>query len=317
MPVGRITYMYLAPLTFEEFLDAYGYNQLINYLQQYSWEQVIPMALHEQLMSLFKEYIIIGGMPAAVYSWVNEHSLSQINQIHHDLLSSYRDDFAKYAVTLSLSHLEDFLIAIPKMLGNKIVFSHVNPNVTANLLKSALMLLNQARIAQRIYHTAANGVPLAAEINEKYFKVILLDVGLVSAMLHLRLDHIHQLSDINHINAGGLSEQVVGQLLSSIEPFYISPKLYYWTREQKNSNAEIDYLIQNGTTIVPIEVKSGSSGSLKSLHLFMQLKQLSKAMRINAALPSKVLVDTKTHSGQIKYQLYSLPFYLIEQIYRL
>ena len=68
MPVGRITYMHLTPLTFEEFLDAYGYQQLLIYLQQYSWEQTIPIALHEQLMGLFKEYLIIGGMPAATYS---------------------------------------------------------------------------------------------------------------------------------------------------------------------------------------------------------------------------------------------------------
>lgn len=317
MPVGRITYMHLGPLTFEEFLEAYGQKSLLDYLQQFSWEQTIPSVLHEQLMHLFKEYLVIGGMPAAVYSWVNEKSLERVNQIHHDLLASYRDDFSKYAGKLSLSRLEEMLIAIPKMLGDKMVFSQVNQDVPAIALKSALKLLCQARIAHKTFNTAGNGVPLAAEINDKFFKVIFLDVGLVSALLNLRLDKIHQITDINFINSGGLSEQVVGQLLNSIEPFYVAPALYYWVREKKNANAEIDYLLQQGATILPIEVKSGSTGSLKSLHLFMELKKLSKALRINADVPSQVLVQTKTHQEPIQYRLYSIPFYLTEQIHRL
>jgi len=317
MPVGRITYMHLGPLTFEEFLEAYGKKQLIDYLQQYTWEQAIPLVLHEQLIGLFKEYLIIGGMPAAVYSWVSEKSLEEVKRIHHDLLASYRDDFSKYAGKLSLSRLEEVLMAIPKMLGEKMVWSRVNKDVPATTLKSALNLLCQARIALKTFNTAGNGVPLAAEINEKFFKVIFLDVGLVSAMLHLRLDTVYQMTDSNLINLGGISEQVVGQLLSSLEPFYITPMLYYWVREQKNANAEIDYLLQQGTQILPIEVKSGNTGRLKSLHLFMALKKLSRALRINASPPSQVFVQTKTHDSSIEYQLYSIPFYLTEQIHRL
>ncbi len=317
MPVGRITYLHLGPLTFEEFLDAYGEKQLMTYLQQFSWEQHIPAVLHEQLMSLFKEYLVIGGMPAAVYSWVSEKSLEQVNLIHHDLLASYRDDFAKYAGKLPLSRLDEMLIAIPAMLGEKMVFSRVNKEVPSAVLKSALNLLCQARIARKTLNTAGNGVPLAAEINEKFFKVIFLDVGLVSALLHIRLDNLYKIADINFINSGGLAEQVVGQLLSSLEPYYMSPALYYWVREKKNSSAEIDYLLQQGTNILPIEVKSGSTGSLKSLHLFMALKKLTHALRINADVPSQVLVQTKTHQEQIQYRLYSLPFYLTEQIHRL
>ena len=317
MPVGRITYMHLGPLTFEEFLEAQGKNQMLDYLQQFSWETTIPIVLHEQLMSLFKEYLVIGGMPAAVYSWINEKSLVRVNQIHYDLLASYRDDFSKYAGKLSLSRLEDMLKAIPKMLGEKMVFSRINKDVSTLALKSALNLLCQARIAHRSYSTAGNGVPIAAEINDKFFKVIFLDVGLVSAMLNLTLDKVFQIEDINFINSGGLSEQVVGQLLATLEPFYVAPSLYYWVREKKNASAEIDYLLQQGTSILPIEVKSGSTGSLKSLHLFMELKQLPHALRINADTPSQVLVQTKTHQKPIKYKLYSIPFYLTEQIHRL
>ena len=317
MPVGRTTYMHLGPLTFEEFLEAKNQLQLLIYLQQFSWDQSIPLALHEQLMGLFKEYLIIGGMPAAVYSWVAEQSLDRVHQIHHDLLASYRDDFAKYAGRLPLSRLEEMLFAIPKMLGEKMVFSRVNKDFPAMALKAALNLLSQARLAQRVSNTAGNGVPLAAEKSEKIFKVIFLDVGLVSALLNLRLDVIYPIQDINLVSAGALSEQVVGQLLASIEPYYVEPSLFSWVREEKNANAEIDYLLQQGNIILPVEVKSGSTGRLKSLHLFVQLKQLSAALRINADLPSQVRVQTKTHQGPVEYQLYSLPFYLLEQLKRL
>jgi len=317
MPVGRITYMHLEPLTFEEFLDANKKTQLVNYLQNFNWQEPIPLALHLQLMDLFKEYLIIGGMPAAVYSWTEQNSLLKISQIHHDLLGTYRDDFAKYAGKIALSHLDDLLVSIPKMLGDKFVFSRVNKEIQTATLKAGLTLLCQARIAHKVFATAGNGTPLAAEVNDKFFKVIFLDVGLVSGMLNLKLDKIHDILDINLINSGGISEQVAGQLLRSLEPFFVAPALFYWMREQKNSNAEIDYLIQHGNEIVPIEIKSGSTGSLKSLHLFMALKKLSRALRINSDLPSIVNVKTKTHREEIEYKLYSLPFYLIGQIHRL
>ena len=99
-----------------------------------------------------------------------------------------------------------------------------------------------------------------------------MDTGLVSSLLNLQLHEIKQLSDINLINQGGLSEQVVGQLLRSMTPFYLEPQLYYWTHVKAGTNAEIDYLIQNGMRYIPIEVKSSTTGSLKSLHYFMSEK---------------------------------------------
>lgn len=317
MPVGRIAYMHLGPLTFEEFLDAYHKQALIDYLHHFSWETAIPHALHQQLMDLFKEYLIVGGMPAAVYAWVNEQSLARVNEIHHNLLGSYRDDFSKYAGRLSLNRLEEVLISIPKMLGEKFVFSHVNRDIPTPALKSALHLLCQARIATKILRAAGNGIPLAAEISENFFKVIFLDVGLVSALLNLRLDQLYRMQDINLINAGGLSEQVIGQLFRSIEPYYIPPALFYWAREEKNANAELDYLLQQGTNVLPVEIKSGNTGGLKSLHLFMSLKNLKKAVRINADIPSKMNIHAKTHQCTTQYDLYSLPFYLTEQLHRL
>jgi hypothetical protein len=204
------------------------------------------------------------------------------------------------------------------MLGQKFVFSRVNKQVQSSVMKKMLALLEKARVSHRVYGSAANGVPLAAEIKEKYFKEIFLDVGLCSGALGLNLNKINTINQFTIINNGGIAEQVVGQLLRTINPFYVEPILYCWNRETPGSSAEIDYIIQYGNTVIPIEVKAGSTGSLKSLHLFMKLKNFGVAIRINSDIPTKTNVEINFHSdGSIKYQLLSIPFYLIGRIYQL
>ena len=179
-------------------------------------------------------------------------------------------------------------------------------------------LLTKAKVCQKVKASHANGVPILSELNEKAFKAIFLDVGLVSSQLGVRLNKLNQLHDINLVNSGAIAEQVVGQLLQTVEPFYVEPSLCYWVRERKSSNAELDYLIQHGINIIPIEVKSGNAGTLKSLHVFMNEKQLSTAVRINSDTLSLTKVDVKIHQEQqVKYNLLSIPFYMISQIHRL
>ena len=318
MPVGRISYMHLEPLSFEEFLLANEKHSLWEYVTKYDLNAEIPLAIHEQLTTLFKEYVLIGGLPAAVASWTSEHSLNKINQIHHDLLATYRDDFAKYRGGIALERLDETMMAIPKMLGQKFKFSTVNATINATTIKQVLNLLHKARISHAVMSTAANGVPLGAEIKENYFKEIFLDTGLCCAALGLNLNQINTTHEIILINNGGIAEQVAGQLLRTIDPPYIEPALYYWRREEKGSSAEIDYIIQHGNQIIPIEVKAGSTGGLKSLHQFMKLKKLDFAIRINSDFPSKTNVNIKDHAGNtIKYTLLSMPFYLMGQIHRL
>lgn len=318
IPVGRISYMYLEPFSFEEFLLAKKKEQLYKYLHTYTLNLAIPQILHEQLDELFKEYVIIGGMPAAVKSWVTEQSLDRINQISHDLLGTYRDDFGKYRGHLPIERLDEILAGIPLQLGQKFIYSRINKAANTVSIKQALTLLNKAMVAHKINNTAANGAPLGAEVNEKYFKEIFLDVGLCSTSLGLILHQIKSTHEISLINRGGVAEQVVGQLLRTINPPYIEPALYYWHREKKGSEAEIDYVIQHRNQVVPIEVKAGSIGSLKSLHLFMSLKRLPLALRINSDFPSVTQVNVKDHKGkQVEYNLLSLPFYLLGQINRL
>jgi predicted AAA+ superfamily ATPase len=181
-----------------------------------------------------------------------------------------------------------------------------------------LSLLNKARISHQVISSASNGVPLAAEINDKYFKEIFIDVGLCSAQLGLTMDEIQSTKEINLINKGGIAEQAAGQILRSIFPYYIDPALFCWMRMTPSSSSEVDYILQHKSKIIPIEIKAGATGSLKSLHYFMGIKKFDFAIRINSDYPSIVDVNVKdTLGNQVRYKLLSIPFYLMAQIHRL
>lgn len=318
MPVGRVNYLYLEPMSFQEFILAAGQNNLLKFLENYQLTDIIPQIIHERLWELMREYLIVGGMPAAVASWLKTRSLLKVSQIQHDLLASYRDDFAKYKGRISNEILEDTLKTVPKLLGKKFKYSNVNSEVQAIAIKKALNLLCKARICYKVHNSSGNGIPLASETGAKSFKVILLDTGLVSSLLGLSLTDILEPKDLHLINHGGIAEQAAGQLLRTVRLSFQEPLLYYWLREEKTSAAEIDYLIQHKNKIIPIEVKAGSTGTLRSLHLFMGLKGYKKAVRINSDLPSITNVQTTIHTGEkINYELISIPLYLTEQINRL
>lgn len=308
MPVGRVSFAYIEPLSFEEFLQAYSKQASVDYLTSWNLGDKIPEVLHHQLLGLFREYTIVGGMPAAVANWVSQQSPSALSQVHRDLLASYRNDFSKYSGKMNTQRLEEAMVAVPRFLGQKFVFRNVNPDVHSDAIKQAIDLLNLARVCHRVQCSASNGVPLGSETRTKFFKEIFLDIGLACALLDLSLAHLHRIDDLTLINSGAIAEQIVGQLLRTLNPFYIEPSLFYWQREEEGSQAEVDYVIQHGPVIVPIEVKAGGSGKLKSLHLFMKLKKLKTAVRIYSGMP---LQDNHGHT------LISIPFYLTGQLRRL
>ncbi len=318
MPVGRISYMYLEPFSFEEYLLAQKRDELVAQIKEFSWSSGISDFSHEKLLSLFKEFVIVGGMPAAVQTWNTTRSFSDVSQVHNDILHTYRDDFGKYSGRIPPQRLQEVLTMVPRCLGEKFVYSTVNPNERIPVIKEALDLLSQAKVCHKISATSANGVPLGAELLKSYLKVILLDVGLSSSDLGLSLTELLSVDELDLINKGAIAEQVVGQLLRTINPMYQESTLYYWLNTEKTSSAEVDYVIQHGSKVVPIEVKAGASGKLKSLHQFMKLKGLSIAVRINSTLPGLSEVNLKDTQGDpVKYQLRSLPFYLIGELHRL
>lgn len=318
MPVGRIGYLYLEPLSFEEFLDATENHRLRDYIRNYEWNSDIPDAIHMQLIRLIKEYLIVGGMPSAVLSWATKKDPNILNQIQYDLLTTYREDFSKYKGRLPLGRLEDIMNSIPRQLGKKFVYSHANSQTSSVPLKQALELLAKARVCHCILSTSANGLPLGAEINGKFLKMILLDCGLCCTSLGFSLHQLASISEIALINRGAMAEQLAGQILRTINAAYVDPTLYYWHREKLNSSAEVDYIIQHEDRVVPIEVKAGTTGSLKSLREFIKEKKTPLAVRVNSDKPSVAIAQIADQTTPpLEYKLISLPFYLLGQVHRL
>jgi len=288
-----------------------------DFLNVYQWEP-IPVAIHEQCLGYLREYTLVGGLPAAVFTWLEEKSLVAVSKVQHDILMTYRNDFARYKGRLDMSLFDTVFSAIPKSVGKKIVYHQISQDHQAVTIKKILHLLDKARVIHMVRAVAGNGIPLAAEANDKFNKVICLDVGLMTASLGVSLTDLKSIDEMSFINKGAIAEQLVGQLLRTIEPFYIEPDLYYWQRMQPASNAEVDYLTQYKITILPIEVKAGTKGAMQSLHLFMGLKKLPKAIRFSTELPSKMSINTKTSLGDLaQYELYCLPIYMVGQLKRL
>ncbi len=318
MPVGRIRYLHLEPMSFKEFLWALGETMLAEHLAVIGLQAALPEPIHDRLLQLLREYMLVGGMPAAVEAYRRDRSLLSCARVHEDLLTTYRDDFAKYAPRVAQERLAKVMQAVPRQLGKKFKYVSVDRDERSVALRQAFDLLTKARVCHRVQATAATGIPLGAEANDRQFKAIFLDVGLVSAALGLSSDPTIDVESLVLANEGALAEQVVGQMLRLLEPPFKEPELYYWAREERGSEAELDYVIQHRAKVLPIEVKAGSTGSLKSLHGFMSQRQLPIAVRFNASPPSIVDLDVRVKDGrQATYKLLSLPLYMVSEAPRI
>lgn len=321
MPVGRIEYLHLGPMQFEDFLSALGHSELVQYFQQLTLKDVVetglPEVVHKKCMNLLKQYWIIGGLPEAIAQFVLTNDYSDVSRIQQNIVATYRDDFNKYSHGKLKGIVQMVFDRLPVMTGKKFKYANVSRNHRAAELGDALQHLCLARVATKITHTSANGIPLAAEENHRLFKTLFLDIGLMCAALNLNLLDLSK-DDIDLINRGALAEQFIGQHLLYAVPYYQTPELHYWVREAKSAAAEIDYLITCNQRVIPVEVKAGTTGTLKSLHQFLKEKKRHFALRFNAAPPS-LLSDSKrlTDGTCLNYELMSLPIYLVGQTHRL
>ena len=312
IPVGRIRYAYVEPLTFAEFLHAHGQTTLLDRLHQYDPDESLSPAVHEKAMAWHERFTMVGGMPAVVERDAGGASAAECRSMQRDLVQTYRDDFAKYAGRLEYRLLDPVLFAVLASLGKKIVYGRVGAGVKAHQAKMALERLATARLCQLIPHTSANGIPLAAEANHRLRKVALLDVGLVHGLRNTPAGRsFPRWTELSPQVRGGLTEQVAAQELRITAGDSTSVgQVHHWRREG-GRNAEIDYLLEIGTRILPVEIKSGSAGGMKSLHQFMFEKRLPLSIRLSGNPPSHQVVAVKTTQGNaVRYQLLNLPHYL-------
>ena len=326
MPVGRVEYFHLGPMEFEDFLQAMGQSNLAEHLRNFSLSDIeggaIPPALHHRLLDLLREYWVVGGLPEAVSTYVEAGGIpgdefARVRRVQQSVVTAYRDDFNKYGHGRLRDRIQMVFDKLPVMVGRKFRYVQVSRDHRAADLADALKHLCMAGVASKIRHTAANGVPLAAEANARHHKCLYMDVGLMCAALHLNVLDLGR-EDLTLINEGALAEQFVGQHLLFSGPRDQTPSLYYWVREARNAAAEIDYLMTAGQRIVPVEIKAGKTGSLRSLHQFLQEKRRDFGLRFNADVPSLLRDSKKLSNGTaVDYQLLSLPLYMAGQVRRL
>lgn len=309
MPVGRVEYLFLGPMHFEEFLLALGEDKLCQFLKNYKLTEGVPTPIHGRLMELVKLYCLVGGMPEAVNVYQQTRSLQPVDEVKRNILSTYSDDFAKYKPRIHYERMLKVFRKTPLLIGEKIKYVNIDPHERSKDLSECLHLLAMARVIHQVLHSACNGIPLGAEVNSKLFKLLFLDVGLMSTACGLGVLDYEKSDDLQRVNQGKVSKQFVGQHLLDARPLYAPPELVYWAREQKNSSAEVDYVTAQGSQIVPVEVKSGKTGTLKSLQIFMKEKKCRKGVRICSQPPSV----TETPS----FTLVSIPFYLVGQFGRM
>lgn len=305
MPVGRVQSVYMYPMSFEEFLIAVGEERLLDYIQTVDLQTGMEQVFATRLEQLLRQYLLVGGMPGVVNAFKNKVLMEELMRLQSGLIRTYTDDFAKYASTAKHKYLKEVYSSAPQMAGRRYKYSHVNPGVEAKFLKEALGLLCDARCLSKICHASGAGVPLSATTNERKFKIAFLDVGLMQNALGVQ-DSIILDNSIMQINAGGIAEQYVAQELLACADLHSDKKLHFWAREARGSNAEVDFLIEIEGMPIPVEVKAGARGSLKSMRLF--LKEYPK---------TPLGVRYSMHELSYFDQILSIPLYMISQTQRL
>ena len=277
--VGRITSLFLYPFSFSEFLQAAKKELLLKEIQNASPTKPLSESVHNLALVWYKKFLIVGGMPKAVSVYLESQDLITAQNVLDQLINTYVDDFAKYRKRIPTLVLKDVFDAVIQQNGRKFIYTKTSQQSTIYLVKQCLELLEMAGLIYVIQHSAGNGIPLGAETNSKHKKYMILDTAIFQRILGLDLIDILLDTESALVNKGQIAELSVGlELLKNASP-QRKPSLYYWKRETKNSHAEVDFLIQKGLDIVPIEVKSGKHGKMQSLNMFLNEKKISKGIR--------------------------------------
>ncbi|MEA1986566.1 MAG: AAA family ATPase [Candidatus Marinimicrobia bacterium] len=305
-PVGRVEFMVLRPLSFEEFLLAIGEKESVTILNKIP----LPDYAHKKLLNLFHKFVLVGGMPEVVKKFKETRDLLSIDSIFESLIISYLEDVEKYYSTNKNISIMRFVVQNSFFeAGNRIKFQGFgNSNYKSREINESLQLLENAFLLQLIYPTTNNIPPIILN-RKKAPRLQLLDTGLLNHFLNMK-DDIFQSDDINNIYKGKIAEHIVGQELLTKSYSYLH-KLCFWVREKKQSNAEVDFIIQHKNRLIPLEVKSGKTGRLRSLHQFIDKAPHNLAIRLYAGQID--IYDDKTINKK-KYKILNLPYYLTSKI---
>ncbi|MBP7345411.1 MAG: hypothetical protein RL135_642 [Bacteroidota bacterium] len=305
-PIGRVEYKVIRPVSFPEFLSAIGETAALEQLTQ------VPIAPFAQtkLLSLFHTYALIGGMPEIIQHYATNKDLVALGPIYDSLISGYMDDVEKYAKSnTQVFHIRHCIQSSFAQAGKRIKFEGFgNAAYKSREMGESLRTLEKALFIQLIYPCTTATVPMVPDI-KKSPRLQILDSGLLNYYVGIQKDIIGT-KDLNSIYQGTLIEHLIGQELLAFQYNALSA-LQFWVREKKESTAEVDYLFQHDGLIIPIEVKSGKEGTLKSLHSYMDIAPHDIAIRFYAGALN--ITDAITQKGK-HYKILNLPYYLGSQI---
>lgn len=319
VPVGRVEYLYLEPLSFEEFLPSVGAAGLRDWICRYRLGDDVPDVLHRECMEKVLLYWIVGGLPEAARVYGETNSLVEVERVQQSLITTYAEDFAKYRRRVPLSMMDAVFSSLPLQMGRKFSYVTVRRDVKARELGVAVELLEKALVLTRVNRVPGDAVPLGAGEDSRNFKAFALDIGLAARQMSLSPSALKLPVDASFFaERGGFCEQFVAENLKCAMPEHLPHRLYHWERMKTGSDAEVDFLIAVGSSVVPLEVKAGKTGSLKSLHQFLIEKKRSFGIRINGDKPSFIETTfADMHGDRHAFRLLSLPFYLCNEVFRL
>jgi predicted AAA+ superfamily ATPase len=305
-PVGRVQYFFMYPLTFEEFLLAQKAEQV---LEMYNTIP-LPSFTYLKMLKLFHRYTLIGGMPEIVNKYCKTADIISLTPIYQGLISSYLDDVSKYARnTTARQIIRHAIETAPFEAGKRIKFQGFgNSNYRSREMGEALRAMERAMLISLIYPTTVTRPPLIPNL-KKSPRLQFLDTGLLNFSVRLQ-DYFFTVENLHSFYQGILAEHIVGQELMALN-MYSPDKLSFWVREKKQSNAEVDFIFPYKKYLIPIEVKSGKAGTLRSLHQFMDFADHSYAIRLYAGALMKT--EAVTQKGK-HYTLLNLPYFLAGKI---
>lgn len=315
--VGRVSSIFMYPMCFDEFLWAMGKESWQKAISEASPSTPLFDTLHTDIVNLYRTFLLVGGMPAGVLAWIESGNYRECSNELADIQQTYYDDFSKYAAKIPPQLLRNTLQSVVAHTGGKFTFSKVAGGYATEEVKKALRLLSDAGLIIPVRHTAANGLPLGAEVNEKFTKYIYLDTGLLLRILDLDFggaDEVNRLiiagTEEDLVNKGKLAEMSVGLEMLKAADSRHRYELYYWENLNKGATSEVDYVIPFKMRILPIEVKAGTSGKMKSLRLFIERKNLTRGIRTSLENFGELIVEDNGISRHIDI----IPTYAISHL---
>lgn len=305
--VGRIESLFMYPLSFEEFAQALAGDGFGRTLRQASLESPLDVVFHRKALDLMKLYCMIGGLPKVVQRYCDTRDLQECLPLLEELVLGYEEDFAKYGTRITSDKLRATLRSVAQQAGGKFVYSRINPGAKLSGYDQAVDLLSQAGLIYKIARSSANALPLGAEVNPKSFKSIPFDVGIYNRLLGLPLSDLLLDDSVSFSNRAAFAEILCGLELIVNAPPHIRCGLFYWHREAPSSSAEVDYVVQRGPVIIPLEVKAGTKGQMQSLYRFLSEKSGLHAIR--TSLENFSTISTQVGEKSVKVEV--VPLYAI------